>query len=84
MSFRASLRRAWPVLLAYGIFALWGMTCFVMSLALTSGGFGISPGNAGVVLGLLVATVVGHVGGNLLGLVELRPIATDQSTVPSR
>jgi hypothetical protein len=72
MSFRASLRRAWPVLLAYGVFSVWGVGCFVASLSLTSGGFGISPGAVGAVIGLIVATAVGQVAGNLLGLARLR------------
>jgi hypothetical protein len=70
--FRATLRRAWPVLVSYGVFSIWGVACFVASLALTSGGFGVSPGDLGVVIGLLVATVAGHIGGNLLGLARLR------------
>jgi uncharacterized membrane protein YgcG len=72
VSFVASLRRAWPVLVSYGVFAVWGVGCFVGSLALTSGGFGISPGAVGAVVGLIVATILGQVAGNLLGLAGLR------------
>ena len=70
--FRATLRRSWPVLLSYGIFSVWGVACLVMSLVLTSGGFGVEPGDLGVLAGVLIATVVGHVGGNVLGLLGLR------------
>jgi hypothetical protein len=69
---RATLRRSWRVLLSYGLFSVWGVSCLVASLALTSSGFGVSPGDLGVVLGVLAATVVGHVAGNLLGLAGLR------------
>jgi hypothetical protein len=72
VSFRRTLRQAWPVLVAYGVFSVWGVACFVASLALTSGGFGVSPGDVGVVLGLIAATAVGQVTGNLLGLTGLR------------
>ena len=72
MSFLGSLRRAWPVLLAYGVFAVWGVGCLVASLVLTSGGFGISAGDIGALIGIIVATAVGHVAGNLLGLTRLR------------
>ena len=72
MSFAATLRRAWPVLLSYGVFSVWGAGCLVASLALTSGGFGVSAGDMGAMVGLLVATAVGHVAGNMLGLLRLR------------
>ncbi len=77
MNLRSTLRRAWPVLLSYGVFSVWGVACLVMSLSLTSGGFGVSPGDIGVVAGLLAATAVGHVAGNLLGLAGFRlaPVA---------
>ncbi len=71
-AFRATLRRSWPVLLSYGLFSVWGVVCLVMSLVLTSGGFGVSPGDLGAIAGVLAATVVGHIGGNLLGLAGLR------------
>lgn len=46
--------------------------CLVASLALTGGGLGVSPGSIGVIVGLLVSTLAGHVAGNLLGLAGLR------------
>jgi hypothetical protein len=72
VSVKTTLRQSWPVLVSYGVFSLWGVACFVSSLALTSGGFGVSPGDVPVVLGLIAATAAGHVGGNLLGLARLR------------
>ncbi|MBX3207018.1 MAG: DUF4129 domain-containing protein [Labilithrix sp.] len=70
--FRATLRRSWPVLVSYGVFSVWGVMCLVMSLVLTSGGFGVSPGDLGVLAGVFAATLAGHIGGNLLGLSGLR------------
>jgi hypothetical protein len=70
--FRETLRKSWPVLVSYGVFSIWGVGCLVASLVLTSGGFGVGPGDAGALFGVLVATVVGHIGGNLLGLMGLR------------
>src|SRR5262245_14386725 len=77
VSLKTTLRQAWPVLVSYGVFSVWGVVCFVASLALTSGGFGISPGDLPVVLGLIVATIIGHVAGNALALARLRlgPVA---------
>jgi hypothetical protein len=51
---------------------MWGVACFVASLVLTSGGFGVGAGNFLALVGILVATLVGHVAGNLLGLARLR------------
>ncbi|MBX3193459.1 MAG: hypothetical protein KF819_41135, partial [Labilithrix sp.] len=70
--FRATLRRSWPVLVSYGVFSVWGVMCLVMSLVLTRGGFGVSPGDLGVLAGVFAATLAGHIGGNLLGLSGLR------------
>lgn len=77
MSLRATFRRAWPVLLSYGIFSMWGVGCLFASVVLTSGGFGVSAGDVPVLLGILAATFGGHVAGNLLGLARLRllPVA---------
>jgi hypothetical protein len=71
-AFAATLRRAWPVLVSYGVFSVWGVGCLVASLALTSGGFGVGAGDLAAVVGIVVATAVGHVAGNLLGLLRLR------------
>jgi hypothetical protein len=72
MGLLATLRRSWPVLLSYGVFSVWGVACLFLSLALTSGGFGVSSGSIGIVFGLILATAIGHVGGNLLGLARFR------------
>lgn len=72
MSLRATLRRSWPVLVSYGVFSMWGVGCLFTSLVLTSGGFGTSAGDVVALAGVLVATVAGHVLGNLLGLAGLR------------
>lgn len=70
--FGATLRRSWPVLVSYGLFSVWGVLCFGMSLVLSSGGFGVDPGDIPVLFGIFVATFVGHVIGNALGLLGLR------------
>jgi hypothetical protein len=72
VSLRATLRRSWPVLVSYGIFSMWGVGCLFTSLVLTSGGLGMAAGDVVALAGVLVATVVGHVLGNLLGLAGLR------------
>lgn len=72
MSVKATMRRTWPVLLSYAIFSIWGICCFVASLVMTTGGFGLQPGAWGVVGGVLAAVAVGHVLGNILGLSGFR------------
>lgn len=67
-----TLRRSWPVLVSYGLFSMWGVACFVLSLVLTNGGFGVDPEDISVLAGVLGATFVGHILGNVLGLVGLR------------
>ena len=70
MSVGVTLRRTWPVLLAYAIFSMWGMGCLVASLAM-SGKLGGGDGIAAVV-GVVVASTVGHLLGNALGLARFR------------
>ncbi len=73
MSVRATLRRTWPVLLSYGLFSAWGLSCFVASLVISSEGLTTaSPEAGGMLVGILVATAIGHVVGNVLGLAGLR------------
>src|SRR5436190_16412915 len=72
MGFVATLKRSWPVLLSYAIFSVWGVGCFLLSLALTHGGFGVGAGEFPVVIGLLVSTAIGHLAGNALGLARFR------------
>lgn len=73
MSVRATLRRTWPVLLSYGLFSAWGLMCFVASLVISSEGLTTaSPEAGGMLVGILIATAIGHVVGNVLGLAGLR------------
>ncbi len=69
---KGTLRRTWPVLLAYGLFSMWGVVCFITSIILTSGGFGVSAGSISGLFGVIAAAGIGHVFGNFLGLVRLR------------
>ena len=55
MSVKATMRRTWPVLLSYAIFSMWGIGCFVTSLVMTVGGFGVDPGAWAVMGGILAA-----------------------------
>lgn len=69
--FGATLRRSWPVLIAYALFSIWGVGCLMASLFLTSANL-FTAGGFAALGGILVATVVGHVLGNLLGLAGFR------------
>ena len=72
MSLRSTLKRSWPVLVAHGVFSMWGIGCLGASLVLSSRGGGMTGEELGVLIGVLVATVVGHLVGSALGLAHLR------------
>ncbi len=72
MSVKTTTRRSGAVLLSYGVFSLWGIGCFMASLFLSKGGFAFAPGDLLAIFGILVAAVIGHVIGNLLGLAGFR------------
>lgn len=69
--FKATLRRSWPVLIAYALFSMWGVGCLLASLFLSDAKISSAEGLAALG-GILAATAVGHVLGNLLGLAGFR------------
>ena len=72
MSMKTTLRRTWPVLVAYALFSLWGVGCLSACLFLVKGGLSFAPGSILAIAGLFVAAGIGHVLGNVLGLTGFR------------
>ncbi|MBK6692720.1 MAG: DUF4129 domain-containing protein [Myxococcales bacterium] len=71
MSFKNTLRATWPVLASYGAFTGWGLLCFVASVML-AGKLGLNPGDVAALIGIVGASLTGHIVGNVLGLLRLR------------
>jgi hypothetical protein len=72
VSFRASVKRSWAVLVVYALFSIWGLTCLFASVALTNVGLFGSASGVGALVGIVVATAAGHLLGNVLGLFGFR------------
>jgi hypothetical protein len=71
-----ALRRSWRALLAYLVFTAWGLGCMVVSVLLILGEHAFSAVTEMNVLiavaGIVVAGLLGHLAGNMLGLLRLR------------
>jgi hypothetical protein len=72
VSFRATVKRSWAVLVVYAVFSIWGLGCLFASLALTNVGLFGSANGVAALAGIVAATAAGHVVGNVLGLLGFR------------
>lgn len=70
MSVKTTMKRTWPVLLAYALFSMWGAFCLMASIILTGGAS--NPKDMFELVGVFIALGVGHLIGNAIGLVGFR------------